>query len=311
MLNCPKIMITGGSGKIGEFIIKELKDKCEVSVFDLIEPKDNEVNFIRGDIKNLENLREATKNVDSVIHLCAYPNERAIVSSTYPNGWDINCTGTFNVFEAAVTNEVKKVVFASSICATGIITGTSSEHSIKYFPINEVHPCNPQNLYGTSKLIAEKLAYMYSRRSNTSFIGLRIATVWFKSEEGIDENTKLRLKTYIKDPSYVSTLACTDKERAMHIKDLTWQFVDARDVAQAFRLSLEKKDVKYDIYNIGSLDTPSNWDSIKLAKYFYPNVRISNSLVFLVDKKRALWDISKAQKELGYKASYNWQEYSE
>jgi len=311
MSNNQKILITGGSGKVGEFIIKKLreKEKYNIIVFDIKEPKGNNVQFIKGDIRDLKSLKKVTQNTDNIIHLSAYPNE--LVMPSYPEGWDVNCTGTFNVFEAAVTNEVKKVVFASSICATGIITWTSSDHSVKYFPVNEVHPCKPQNLYGTSKLIAEKLAYMYSRRSNTSFIGLRLATVWFKSEEGIDEKTKLRLKTYIKDPSYVSTLDCTDKERAIYTKDLTWQFVDARDVAQAFYLALEKKDVKYGIYNIGSADTPSEWDSIKLAKYFYSDVPISNPLVFLVDKKRALWDISKAQKELGYIPLYNWKEYSE
>lgn len=309
MSNNQKVLIIGGSGKIGEFIIKELKEKCDISVFDVKEPKDNDLKFIRGDIRDLESLKENTKNIDTIMHLGAYPNEYAIPS--YPQGWDVNFTGTFNVFEAAVTNKVKKIVYASSICATGILTWASSDHSIKYFPVNEEHPCNPQNLYGTSKLIAEKLAFMYARRSNTSFIGFRIASVWFKSEEGIDETTKLKLKSYIKDPSCVSTITCENKQRAINIKDLTWQFVDARDVAQAFYLALEKKDIKYGIYNIGSVETPSNWDSIKLAKYFYPDVRISNPLVFLVDKKRALWDISKAQKELGYNPLHNWQEYSE
>lgn len=314
-----KILITGGAGQIGEFIIKDLHQKTDaydVAVFDVREPKDKEVRFFRGDIRNLESLRKATEGFDVIFHLAAINKERLIPN--YPEGWDINATSTFNVFESAVINKIKKVVFASSICATGLITWTSPDHSIDYFPVDELHPCKPQDLYGVSKLINENLAWMYSTRSNTAFMGLRIATVWFKSEEGIDESTQLIIDNFIKDPTaFLSIERPPDKRRSVYvikdtkaaIKDLTWQYVDARDVAQAFRLALEKNDIRYRIYNIGADDTPSEWDSMKLAQYFYPDVPIHNPVVFLVDKKRALWDISRARKELGYRPLHNWKEY--
>lgn len=51
-------------------------------------------------------------------------------------------------------------------------------------------------------------------------------------------------------------------------------------------------------------------DSLELVKLYYPEVKfISNSAAFLADKKRALFDISKAQKELGYKPKFNWRYY--
>jgi len=315
MLNQEKVMIIGGSGKLGEFIIKKLKSDFDICVMDIKEPKDKDVAFIKGDITNLDSMKKATRNIDMIIHLAAYMSERIMPS--YAEGWDVNCTGIFNVFEAAVANKIKKVVFASSICATGLITWASSNHSIEYFPVDEEHPCKPQGLYGTSKLIAEKLAWMYTKRSDTSFIGLRIASVWFKSEEGIDKATEGLINKYIKDPAAVLNIPLPDEKRSVYViedpraatKDLTWQYVDARDVAQAFELALKKKDIKFGIYNIGAADTPTKWESIKLAKYFYPDVPINNPVVFLVDKKRPLWDISKAQKELGYKPNYTWEEY--
>jgi nucleoside-diphosphate-sugar epimerase len=300
-------MITGGSGLIGGFIIRDLRENYDLKVFDIKQPKDRDIEFIQGDLRNLGKLKETTKDVDCIIHLAAYSRERSIPS--YPEGWEVNCTSTFNVFESAVLNRVEKVIFASSICAAGVITWTSSDHSINYFPIDEQHPCKPQDLYGTSKLIGENLAWMYAKRSETIFIGLRMATVWFKSEQGIDPGTEMIINTYVKDPSaFLAVMPPTEKRR-FAVKDLTWQYVDARDVVQAFRLCLEKKDIKYGIYNTGAEDTPSNWDSLKLAQFFYPEVPIRNPEIFLVDKKRALWDISKARKELGYKPMHNWKEY--
>jgi len=311
-----KVMITGGSGRLGKFIINKLKDDYYISVIDMEKPEWLSVDFIKCDITDLDGLKKATENIDVIIHLAAFATERGI--PTYPKGWDVNCTGTFNIFETAAVNNIEKVVYASSICATGINTWVSSKHSIKYFPVDEEHPCKPESLYGTSKLVAEKLAWMYSKRSDTIFIGFRIASVWFKSDEGVYKNTKDKVNRYIKDPTaFLNLDPVPDKKTSIYkvkdpraaYKDGIWQYVDARDVAQAFKLSLEKNDIKCEIYNIGAGNTPTNWESIKLAKYFYPGVQILDPLSFLVDKKRPLWDITKAQIELGYRPEYSWEEY--
>jgi len=98
----------------------------------------------------------------------------------------------------------------------------------------------------------------------------------------------------------------------MPSRDLKWQYVDVRDVAQAFRLALEKKGVEHEVYNIGAADVCSDMDSLELVKLYYPEVKfILNPTGFLTDKKRALFDISKAQKALGYKPKFNWRDYLE
>lgn len=304
-----KILVTGGSGKIGIRVIKILeKSGCDIINFDIIPQKDN-FEFIKGDIKNRKAIETATKGVDVVLHLAAYPTELAIPS--YPEGWDVNCTGTFNVFGASVKNRVKKVVYASSICATGILTWVTSNKLIEYFPVDENHPCKPQNLYGVSKLVSEKLASMYSKKSDTIFIGLRIATVWFDKSNGEPaEFTKNLIEKYVKDPCAVFKLSSSSSRLNVHaLKDLTWQYVGVWDVAEAFKLAIEREGTNSSIYNIGAADTCSDWPSIKLAHFFYPDVPFRNLLPFLVDKKEALWDISKAQRELGYRPKFNWREF--
>jgi len=305
-----RVLITGGSGKIGTRLIERLeKSNYQTVNFDVRPPKSGKYEFIEGSILDREAVQKATKNVDVVIHLAAYPMEEVIPS--YPQGWDVNCTGTFNVFEYSVKNKVKKVIYASSICAVGFITWNTPNHSIIYFPVDEKHPCRPENIYGASKLLAEKLAYMYSRRSNTSFIGFRIATVWFDGPNGgPDEDTKTLIDDFVKDPANILNRSFPYPNVTVHaLKDLSWQYVGVWDVAEAFKLAIENANTKFDIYNLGAEDSCSDWDSLKIAQYFYPGVSIRNPTIFLLDRKRTLWDISKAKRKLGFKPKFRWTEY--
>jgi len=253
--------------------------------FDLISPKTGNYEFIKGNLKNGE-----------------------YFAPTYLDLWDVNCTGTFNVFEFAVKNKLEKVVYASSVCAIGIETWLTADHGIEYFPIDEGHPCKPQDLYGTCKLISEKLAYMYSKRSKTCFLGMRFANVWFDAPDGGPTKLTRNYIDVVKDlPRAYETIR---KKGWCHgAVDAAWEYVGVYDVAEACKLALEKEDLKSGVFNIGAADTCSDWDSIKLAHYFYPGVPIRNPVDFIIDRKKALFDITKAQKELGYRPEFNWKEF--
>lgn len=298
-----KVVVTGGSGKIGLPAMKSLqKAGHEVTCFDCVPPKTGDFKYIQGNIKNRKDVDNALRGMDAVIHYAAYPYEGA--GPTYSDTWDVNDTGTFNVFEFSVKNNIKKVVYASSITATGVITWVT-HHSIEYFPVDELHPCRPQDLYGTGKLISEKLASMYAIRSNTSFIGLRFACVWFGHPD-FDERTKMILDKYVRDPAKIFEV---EKKEGPLVRDLVYEYVGEVDAVEASILALEKEGVKCDIYNIGAADSCSEWDSIKLAKFLYPEVPLRNPLAFVIDKKKPLFDISKAQRELGYRPKFNWREF--
>ncbi|OGD44848.1 hypothetical protein A3K79_03475 [Candidatus Bathyarchaeota archaeon RBG_13_46_16b] len=301
-----RVLVTGGSGRIGSRIMDVLAASGHEPIdFDVIPPK-KPFGFLKGTITDKEQVQSSMKGIDAVIHLAAFPTEASI--PTYPEGWEVNCTGTFNVFNSAVDKGISKIVYASSICASGILTWSTQRSSIKYFPVNEEHSSDPQNLYGVSKLISEKLAKMYSKRSKTVFTGLRIATVWLDEADGkLAESSRKLYEKYAKDPrSVLNTQQGSPSVNVNSVKDLTWQYVALTDAATAFRLALEKKDMASGIYNIGAIDTCSDWSSLKLAKTFYPDVPIRDSEAFTQNPKKALWDISKAQKELSYKPEFNW-----
>jgi len=300
-----KILVTGGSGRIGTAVMKVLQDASYEAIdYDVVPPKTRDDRFVKGNLTDLKDLKVAMKGVDAVIHLAAYYYEG--IAPDYSSLWDINATGTFNVLEAAVRNKVKKIIYASSICATGINTWMTPNHGIEYLPVDEKHPCRPQNLYGTAKLMGEQLGWMYTSMSDTSFIGLRLATVWFPREEWKDWSF---IERFVKDPEVVFNEPSSGSRGWPILKDLVWQYVGVQDVAEAFKLALEKERIKYGIYHIGATDTCSDWDSIKIAKTFYPGVPLMNPVDFLVDRKKTLFDISKAQKELGYIPRFNWREF--
>jgi len=302
-----KVLVTGGSGNIGLVILETLeKAGYEVIDFDLAPPPDNKYKFIKGNITELKSLEEATKGVDSVIHLAAYWAEGI---ADYPAMWNVNVTGTFNVLEASVKNKVRKVVYTSSIAASGLATWVSTNHGIEYFPVDEAHPCRPHNLYGTGKYIGEELGRMYTTRSDMSFTALRVAAVWLKNPMGDhDRIFKELIEPYVRNPESVFEKG-TGTFGWTRIKDLVWEYVGDNDVAEAFRLALEREGAKFAIYNIGAADTCTDWDSLRIAKFFYPEVPIRDPVAFLIDKKKPLFDISKAQKELGYRPRQNWREF--
>ena len=66
-----KILITGGSGFIGSRLCELLKDKFHVTIFDIRQPAESEVNFISGSIHDDQKLSESIQGKDIVIHLAA------------------------------------------------------------------------------------------------------------------------------------------------------------------------------------------------------------------------------------------------
>ena len=291
-----RILVTGGSGRIGKHIIKTLQENNhEIINFDVIPSKDLSCTFIKGDLKDCNSVKSATKEVDVVVHLAAYPTENSIIDhGGYWEGWDVNITGSFNVLQAAVENGVKKVIYASSICSTGIITWAGSTHALEYLPVDEKHPFKAQNLYGIGKAMIENLCYMYSEKFELSTVCMRMATVWFEKNKKYNE--------WCDDPALMIN-------KSALMRDLSWQFVGVDDAAQAFKLAVEKPLKGYVAYNVGGSETPTYWDSLKLAETFFPDIPIHNPHLFLYNPKKPLWDISKIQRDLNYRPNCSWKDY--
>ena len=173
------IMVTGGTGFIGNRIVRKLVERGEeVVCFDLAPPRANlepyldRIQVYRGDITQVPHLLEAvnTHGVQKIIHMAALlPPD----TEDRPHfGMLVNIQGTNNVFEVARWTEVERVVYASSIAVFGV-QDTFGER-----PVNEDDLSAPVNVYGMTKAANDFAAGKYIDRYGLDLRGVRICTVF-------------------------------------------------------------------------------------------------------------------------------------
>ena len=146
------IFITGVAGFLGsnlaDYYIKKNYNVsgCDNLVGGDLENVDKKVNFTKADCEDLSKMKKIIEGADVVIHAAAYAHEGLSVSS--PNLICSNVlSGSTSVFSAAISNNVKRIVFCSSMARYG---------NIKQ-PFYEYDEPNPVDPYGISKLAAEKI----------------------------------------------------------------------------------------------------------------------------------------------------------
>ena len=173
------VMVTGGTGFIGNRIVRKLVDRGEeVVCFDMAPPRDNlrpyldRIQVYRGDITQIPHLLEAVNlhQVHKIIHMAALlPPD----TEDRPHfGMLINIQGTNNVFEVARWTGVQRVVYASSIAVFGV------QETFGERPVNEDDLSNPVNVYGMTKVVNDFSSGKYIDRYGLDLRGIRICTVF-------------------------------------------------------------------------------------------------------------------------------------
>jgi UDP-glucose 4-epimerase len=176
-----RFLLTGGAGLIGSHTTDELlkEDIKELIIYD---------NFTRGSFENLEDalkdprckvfevggdilhtdiLDAAMRDVDGVFHFAAL---WLLQCHEYPrSAFEVNIKGTFNVLDACVKNNVKRLVCSSSAS----VYGDAIEE-----PMTESHPYNNTNFYGATKIAGEHMCRAYYHRYKLPYVGLRYMNVY-------------------------------------------------------------------------------------------------------------------------------------
>ena len=184
--NDSKILVIGGAGFIGSFVVSELlkTEVGKVIVYDnfargkpgnleesLRDPR-CELYSNGGDIRETDILNDAMQGCDAVIHLAAM---WLLHCKDYPRtAFHVNIEGTFNVLEACVKNNVKRLVYSSSAS----VYGDASE-----VPMTEEHPFNNKNFYGATKIAGEAMCRAYYDRYGLSYVGLRYMNVYGPNQD--------------------------------------------------------------------------------------------------------------------------------
>lgn len=304
-----KVLVTGGSGAMGGYVLRGLLEAGNsVACFSRSRPFVEGVEFVAGDVMDFLRLRSACRGFDAIVHLAVARYGK--VETDYL--MSVNVVGTINVLEAALHEGVPKVVYASSNAVLGF-TYQKRPMIPLYFPIDEAHPCAPQDAYGLSKLLCETTCKSYSDAYGIKTICLRINTNWFLDREGAE--TALRSRWLqgmtveeLWRTRYLHAIEASDSVADWPVpgppcpwKNL-WCVTDARDGAEAFRLALENEKIEHEVFLINGSDTCSTLPSCALIERFYPGVPVRAPLAGFA----SLVSHQKATQMLGYTPRYSW-----
>jgi len=170
-----KVLVTGGAGFIGSHLVEALVERGdEVRVLDNLSSGHRRnlaelpVEFIQGDIRDYETVRQAVDGCEWVFHQAALVSVPRSIEEPKLNH-DVNVTGAFHLFEAARQAGARRLVYASSAAVYG---DTPS------LPAKESDPPNPITPYAAAKLMNEQMAAVYNRSYGTQFVGLRYFNVF-------------------------------------------------------------------------------------------------------------------------------------
>lgn len=161
-----RILITGAAGALGSVLRKELgqyTDKLRLtSRSGLGEAADYE-EVVECELSDFEAILSVTKDVDAIVHLGGAARE-----NTFNTILQSNIVGTYNIYEAARKNGVKRVIYASSNHSIGFYERTQT--------IDDSVPHRPDSLYGVSKAFGEDLARYYFDKFGIESVCIRIGS---------------------------------------------------------------------------------------------------------------------------------------
>jgi UDP-glucose 4-epimerase len=293
------VLVTGGAGLVGSHIVDRLIDEGvgEIRVLDnlvrgwmanLAHARSRRpITFIEGDVRDLAAVRAAVAGCNYVFHQAAI---RITLCAEAPRDcMDVLVTGTFNVFEAAAAERVKKVVYASSASVYG---GADT------FPTDEKHhPYNNRTLYGAAKVMNEGIARHFHDMNELPSIGLRYFNVYGPRMDVTGAYTEV----------FIRWLDCAEKGVRPQIHgdgSATMDFVYIGDIARANILAM-KSNRSDRVYNVASGTETSLlqlWRAIQtvtgahhLEPEFHPPRKV-NAV------PRRLAAVQRAREELGFSA---------
>ena len=274
-----RLVVTGGSGKAGRQVVRELRDEGhDVLNVDWRHDGSPHGQCLVTDLTDLGQCLEALSGAEAVVHLAAIP-----APELRPEGetFRINAMSTYNVFAAAVAHHVRRVIWSSSETVLGL---PFDPHPPVFAPIDETIPPRPESSYALSKLLGEHMADQLSRRSGIPFVGLRISNI-------------MEPEDYQQFPGY------WDDARIR--KWNLWGYVDVRDVAAAVRNGLEATTSGADVCIIAAADTVMTRSSASLMAEVFPTVPLRRT----PEGRETLLSVKRARALIGYRPAHTWQEF--
>jgi UDP-glucose 4-epimerase len=287
------VLVTGGAGFIGSHVVDGLvRAGYSVKVLDNLSAgsldniashvRDGLVEFVEGDIRDSVLAEKLCRDVDAVVHLAALvsvPLSLEDPDSTF----DVNVNGTSNVLYSCCSENVRKVVFASSCAVYG---------APERLPIDEGHPTCPMSPYASSKLEGEHVCEAFSECSRADVVVFRFFNVYgSRQKSGMYAGviTKFLDRAGRGEPLVIYGDGSQTRD-----------FVHVSDVVQAVLTVLGKNCVE-GTFNVGSgVEVSVEALAEKVLEVTGKNVDVVHEPARLGDIERSVADVFKAQEQFGF-----------
>ena len=279
-----RIVVTGGNGKAGQWVVRELAAAGhDVVNFDLGPRPDLELpgRFCRVELTDAGRVYDALAQFrpDGVAHLAANP---APEGQARIDVFDNNVMSAHNLLQAAGDLGVPRVVYASSEMATGLLTDGVVP---KQIPFDESERRPSPNAYALSKFISEVIAdSLVLACPDTAWVGLRINNV-------IPPDDYDRFRAEWADP----------RRNMANF----WSYIDARDVGTAYRAALEGSSTGHEVCLIAAADTRARRSLRDLMAEYYDGY---DSFADDYQDPGSAFDCSKMRALFGWTPSYSWRD---
>lgn len=293
------ILVTGGAGFIGSYVIEELlplEPKKIIIIDNLIRGSMENmrsfinhpaIDFHEGDIRDTALLESLINGCDYIFHMAALRINACAANPT--DGFEVMLKASFEVAMLAVKYKIKKIIYSSSASVYGLA---------QHFPTPETdNPYNNQTFYGAAKLWGEQLFRSFKFMYGLDYVALRYFNAYGPRMDTDGKYTEVMIKW----------LDCIRDGRNPAIfgdGSTTMDFVYVRDIAKANVAALQA-DVSDESFNIG------NQVETSLSGLLETLLKVNDSKLEPVYKEensinpvsRRLADISKAGKLLQFSPS--------
>lgn len=274
-----QILVTGTSGQIGSVIASMLSSEHAVVGVDLIPGK---YTTQKGDVADRDFIFAVTQDIDSVIHISSLhaPHLKECPAESFVR---TNIEGTRTLLEASIKNTIRRFVYTSTTSLYGHAMNPSED---AVWITEELIP-EPRDIYDETKIAAENLCRSFSEKHGLPCISLRVSR-------------------FFPEPEYLMALY------------RLYRGVDVRDAAEAHILAMEAESEVYDVFNISARSPFSEnethellHDAPRVLLRHFPSLdeqfaRRSWRLPQSIDR---VYVIHKAEKQLGYRPSFNFEDY--
>jgi nucleoside-diphosphate-sugar epimerase len=278
------VVVTGGLGRAGRWVLDRLADSHDVVCIDRDHPgRDERVTFKAADLTDVGETRDLIVDADpeAVVHLAALPNARHHAESTV---FENNVESAYNVLTAAGLADAD-VVWTSSTAAYDCLYDHETWPPER-LPVTESYPQAGDSAYPTSKVAGEAVAEMVHRRYDVPVATLRPTLVVFPGED----RTRETRETF--DPASAEPTGNF------------LSYVDARDLASLVAAALDADLAGHEAYNVSALDTYHGADTADLLDAVYGTLPADCAL----DGEDAVFSTAKARAAFDWTPRHGWRE---